>query len=162
MNLLRWLLLPLAGVYGSITAVRNFLFDMRFFNVLQSAIPTAGVGNLSMGGTGKSVVIDFLLGHFKKQYKVAVLSRGYKRRTTGFVLADSDANADTIGDEPFQFFQKHPECTVAVSESRRKGIAMLEAMPLPPQAIFFRRCASAPLGTATLYDCNHFVPSPIQ
>ena len=136
MNLLRWLLLPLAGVYGSITAVRNFLFDMRFFKVVQSVISTVGVGNLSMGGTGKSVVIDFLLRHFKQQYKVAVLSRGYKRRTTGFVLANSQANADTIGDEPYQFYQKHPECTVAVSESRRKGIAMLEAMPSPPQAIF--------------------------
>ena len=77
------------------------------------------MGNLATGGTGKSVVIDYLLTAFKKKFRLAVLSRGYGRSSKGFVLGKLDSTASAIGDEPFQFSRKHPEVTVAVAEKTR-------------------------------------------
>ena len=116
MKYLRFLLAPFARVYGLIMSIRNILFASGFLERKQYKTPTFGVGNLSMGGTGKSVVIDYLINTLKRKYKTGTLSRGYGRSSKGFVLATSNATAENIGDEPYQYYKKHPEITVSVSE----------------------------------------------
>jgi len=115
-------LLPLSWIYGAVTDVRNFLFDkgiLRSEKVLQKVIV---VGNLTVGGTGKTPVIEYLARHFAPKIPTAILSRGYGRLTKGFNLADSSSSADTIGDEPFQFYSKFQnEVVVAVCEKRVEG-----------------------------------------
>ena len=98
-------------IYGIVNTVRNGLFDLKFWKSKYYSKPTIGVGNLSMGGTGKSVVVTYLIALLKKEHPIAVLSRGYKRLTKGFVLADKKATAKTIGDEPYQFFKKNGCCS---------------------------------------------------
>lgn len=125
MKLVRFLLFPLAFLYGAILEVRNRLFDVGYLSSKTFAIPLIGVGNLATGGTGKSVVIDYLLSHFKDRYSLATLSRGYGRSTQGVLFGDENATAKTLGDEPYQFLSKHPEVTVVVAEKRVAGIEML-------------------------------------
>ncbi len=98
-------------------------------------IPIIAVGNLSVGGTGKSPQIEYLIRLLSSKYQVATLSRGYKRSTTGFVLADHNANANTLGDEPFQFFSKYPKIIVAVDENRVEGIKILLELDKKPNLI---------------------------
>ena len=127
-----WLLFPFALIYALITTIRNELFDLKVWKSRRYSKPTIGVGNLSMGGTGKSVVIDYLIDLLKKEHALAVLSRGYNRKTKGFLLADKDATAKTIGDEPFQFYIKNPEIKVAVAEKRSLGMQhLLKLNPSP-------------------------------
>jgi tetraacyldisaccharide 4'-kinase len=97
--------------------------------------PTIVVGNLSVGGTGKTPQIEYLVRLLQNNYKVAVLSRGYKRKSEGFVLADASATAETIGDEPFQYFKKFPNIIVCVDADRTNGIAKLENLQNPPDII---------------------------
>jgi len=132
---LRFLLFPFAVIYGAVMRARNFLFDKSFFTSRSSTLPSIGVGNLSTGGTGKSVVVDYLIQHFKEQYAVAVLSRGYGRKTRGLLLADERSTALTLGDEPFQFYKKHPEIKVLVAEKRRVGMNFLEQQKNPPRLV---------------------------
>lgn len=98
-------------------------------------IPTICVGNLSVGGTGKTPMIEYLIRLLEKDYKIATLSRGYKRSSDGFVLADRHATAVTIGDEPFQFYNKFPNILVSVDSNRRNGISKLRARKDPPKVI---------------------------
>src|SRR3954471_10053720 len=102
----RMLLFPFSLVYGLIVWVRNKLFDNGFFSSSSFSLPVIGVGNLSAGGTGKSPMVEFLLTLLKDEHKVATLSRGYKRKTKGFLLADEETTASEIGDEPMQFHRK--------------------------------------------------------
>lgn len=132
---LRFLLFPFAVIYGAVMRARNFLFDKSFFTSRSSTLPSIGVGNLSTGGTGKSVVVDYLIQYFKEQYAVAVLSRGYGRKTRGLFLADERSTALTLGDEPFQFYKKHPEIKVLVAEKRRLGMNFLEQQENPPRLV---------------------------
>ena len=88
-------------------------------------IPTIGIGNLSTGGTGKSIVVDYIIGKFKNKNKITTLSRGYNRNTKGFIQASNMSTAYEIGDEPFQFYSKHPEINVVVCEDRRKGMNII-------------------------------------
>lgn len=115
-------LLPLSWIYGAVTDVRNFLFDNGILHsekVLQKVIV---VGNLTVGGTGKTPVIEYLTRLLAKKMPTAILSRGYGRETRGFIEADSHATAATIGDEPFQFYTKfNEEAIVAVCEKRVEG-----------------------------------------
>jgi tetraacyldisaccharide 4'-kinase len=104
MNLLRKLFFPFALLYGGITFLRNYLYDKGFLKSYTFDVPVIAVGNLSVGGTGKTPQIEYLIRLLSSKYKVATLSRGYKRQSKGFVLADADANAKLLGDEPFQFF----------------------------------------------------------
>ena len=101
-------------MYGIYTSFRNLLFDLGIIDSIEYKIPTIGVGNISTGGTGKSIVVDYLLGKYKKKKKITTLSRGYKRNTKGYIKASESSNAYQIGDEPFQFFSKHPEINVVV------------------------------------------------
>ena len=119
------LLYPISLIYGITVGIRNILFDIGILNSRIYKIPTIGVGNLSIGGTGKSILVDYLINLFKSNYNITTLSRGYNRDTKGFVHADSKSTAYEIGDEPFQFYSKHPEINVVVCEDRRKGMNII-------------------------------------
>jgi tetraacyldisaccharide 4'-kinase len=101
----RILLLPFAILYGLIVWIRNWLYNKNIFRSTSFGLPLICVGNLSVGGTGKSPMVEFLVVHLKKQYKVATLSRGYKRKTKGYALATNETTALDIGDEPMLFHQ---------------------------------------------------------
>ena len=126
---MRLLLLPFAWFYGMVVKVRNVLFDLKILPVERFPIPVIGIGNLSVGGTGKTPFTEYLIRLLKDEYRVAVLSRGYKRKTQGFVLASLNSDASEIGDEPCQIKQKFPDVIVAVDSDRRHGIRQLLALP---------------------------------
>lgn len=117
------LLTPLSWIYGAVTGVRNWLFDQGVLKETEYEIPIVGVGNITVGGTGKTPHVEHIVRNLASDYRIAVLSRGYKRKTRGFVLANSHSTPELIGDEPFQIYQKFGQSVyVAVCESRRKGI----------------------------------------
>ena len=125
-QILRKLLFPFAILYGWITGFRNFLFNKGVLESREYKTPLVCVGNLSVGGTGKSPMIEYLISFLKEDYSIAVLSRGYKRETSGFLEVTEIHNAAQVGDEPLQFKKKYPDITVAVCADRRTGIAKLE------------------------------------
>ncbi|MFH6944420.1 tetraacyldisaccharide 4'-kinase [Flavobacterium sp. FlaQc-50] len=135
MNVLRKLLFPFAILYGLITTIRNFLFDKGILKSTSFDLPVIAVGNLSVGGTGKTPQIEYLIRLLADTYKIATLSRGYKRQSEGFVLADTTSNAAVLGDEPFQFFQKFPNVQVAVDANRTNGITQLLSQTTKPEVI---------------------------
>ena len=128
-------LLPLALIYGGITALRNYFFEWGILKSTKTKHKSIGVGNLSVGGTGKSVVIDYLISLFKNKYNLAILSRGYKRNTTGVVVANMRSTSVSIGDEPFQFFKKHKGIDVIVAEKRIKGLAAIDQLENQPDIL---------------------------
>lgn len=126
-NLIRineWLL-PLSWLYGLGVRLRNELFEMGILKSRSFDIPVISVGNITVGGTGKTPHTEYLIRLLRPQYKVAVLSRGYKRKSKGFILADSQTPMSLIGDEPYQMKQKFPDIHVAVDKDRRHGIERL-------------------------------------
>lgn len=135
MILIRKLLFPFAVLYGLITSIRNFLYDKGIIKSYSFDIPIIAVGNLSVGGTGKTPQIEYLIRLLSSLYKVAVLSRGYKRKSEGFILANETSTAEILGDEPFQMFQKFPQVQFAVDADRRNGISKLLAQNEKPQVI---------------------------
>lgn len=135
MILLRKILFPLAFLYWLITFIRNWLYDKGIFKSSSFDIPIIAVGNLSVGGTGKTPQIEYLIRLLSDNFKVAVLSRGYKRTTEGFILADENATASSIGDEPFQFYSKFPNIQLAVDANRKNGIENLLQLPNKPDVI---------------------------
>jgi tetraacyldisaccharide 4'-kinase len=124
-SVVRILLYPLALIYGGIVWLRNRLYDTGFFSSIQFSVPVISVGNLSVGGTGKTPHVEYLIRLLQYRYRVATMSRGYKRRTQGFLLAGPDTNALRIGDEPMQYHMKYPEAVVSVAEERMTGIPSL-------------------------------------
>lgn len=134
MNKVRLLLFPFGLLYGFIMAIRNKLFDWGILAFENTSIKSIGVGNLSMGGTGKSVVVMYLIRSLK-DFRIATLSRGYGRKTKGLVIAGSKDNPTTLGDEPYQFFNRYPYAVVAVSEKRSLGMKALVKIPNPPDFI---------------------------
>ena len=131
MKILRFLLFPFAVIYNIVTTVRNFFFDVGFFKETSFKIPVIVVGNLSVGGTGKTPQIEYLIRLLKDDFKTAVLSRGYKRKTEGFVLLDKNHSAEDVGDEPLQYFKKFEGINVAVDANRVAGITKLIADKSP-------------------------------
>lgn len=121
----RLFLFPLAIVYGGILSFRNWLYHKKIIGAVNFNLPIICVGNLSVGGTGKSPMVDFLVGFLKNDYPLATLSRGYKRRTSGYVLANEQTTAIEIGDEPMQFHLSHPDIAVSVCEKRIEAIPQL-------------------------------------
>ena len=119
------LLYPISLIYGLLVSIRNILFDIGILDSKVYKIPTIGIGNLSIGGTGKSILVDYLINLFKSDYHITTLSRGYNRDTKGYIHANSRSTAYEIGDEPFQFYSKHPEINVVVCEDRRKGMNII-------------------------------------
>jgi tetraacyldisaccharide 4'-kinase len=121
----RILLLPFALVYWLVIGVRNWLYNKNFIRSASFGLPIVCVGNLAVGGTGKSPMVEYLVRLLKDQFKVATLSRGYKRRTKGYALAGKNSTALEIGDEPMQFHVKFPDIPVAVGEERLDAIPQL-------------------------------------
>lgn len=121
----RFILFPLSVLYGSIISCRNWLFDKNIFRSSSFNFPVICVGNLAVGGTGKTPMVEYLVRMLKEEYSVATLSRGYKRKTIGFAIANENTTALDIGDEPMQFHKKFPEITVAVAEERLVAIPQL-------------------------------------
>ena len=118
-------LLPLSWLYGLGVKLRNQLFELGVLKSRSFKVPVISVGNITVGGSGKTPHVEFLVRLLKDQYKVAVLSRGYKRKSRGFVLADNDTPLRAIGDEPFQMKKKFPDVDVAVDRNRCHGIDRL-------------------------------------
>lgn len=122
---MRFLLYPIAWIYGIIISVRNHLFDTNVLKRKSYNIPIISVGNITMCGTGKTPHTEYLIRLLKNSCKTAVLSRGYKRLTKGYVLATDKTEMKEIGDEPYQMHQKFPDVTVAVCEKRCEGVERL-------------------------------------
>lgn len=135
MNIIRKILFPVAFVYWTITSIRNWLYNIDFFKSTTFDIPIIAVGNLSVGGTGKTPQIEYLIRLLSENYSVATLSRGYKRKSKGFVLANDSATAATLGDEPLQFYKKFNNIQVAVDANRTNGITQLLNQSVKPQII---------------------------
>lgn len=121
----RYLLLPLAFLYGLVIWLRNWMYDVKLLKSATFNFPIICVGNLAVGGTGKTPMTEFLVEFLQYRYKTATLSRGYKRKTKGFAIANDQSTAIDIGDEPMQFHQKFPANTVAVGEERLVAIPQL-------------------------------------
>jgi len=119
------LLLPFAVVYGLIIFIRNKLYDKNFFKSAKFNFPLICVGNIAVGGTGKSPMVEYLVELLKPDFKIATLSRGYKRKTRGYALANANTTALEIGDEPMQFRIKFPDVPIAVGEERIVAIPQL-------------------------------------
>jgi tetraacyldisaccharide 4'-kinase len=122
-----FLFAPFALIFRLITAVRNYLYDHSILRSFQSPIPTLIVGNLSVGGTGKTPMVEFLIRNFREEFLLTSLSRGYGRKTEGFISANSMSNSNEIGDEPLQIFQKFKgEIPVFVGEDRVAALGKIE------------------------------------
>ena len=121
----RVLLLPFAILYGIIIWVRNLLYNKKYLHSADFNFPLICIGNLSVGGTGKSPMVEYLVRLMRDEFKIATLSRGYKRKTKGYVLANNTTTALEIGDEPMQFHLKFPDISVAVGEERIVAIPHL-------------------------------------
>lgn len=166
MKFLRKILFPLSILYGWTTALRNFLFDKGFLKSYSFDIPIIAVGNLSVGGTGKTPQIEYLIRLLSPNYSVATLSRGYKRKSKGFLLANAATKAEILGDEPYQMFQKFPQIQVAVDADRKNGIEKLLSLKPKPEIILLddafqhRRVKAGFYILLTSYDdlfCNDFM-----
>jgi tetraacyldisaccharide 4'-kinase len=121
----RVLLLPFAIVYGFVVTIRNWLYNKNYLKSAHFNFPLICVGNLAVGGTGKSPMVEYLVRLLKPHFKTATLSRGYKRKTKGYALASKNTTALEIGDEPMQFHIKFPDVAVAVGEERIEAIPQL-------------------------------------
>lgn len=125
-KIMTYVLKPLSWLYGGITGLRNWMFDQGILPQEEFDVPVVSVGNITVGGTGKTPHVEYILSRLSLDYKIAVLSRGYKRKTKGFILANSHSTPESIGDEPLQIYRKYGQnAKVAVCESRRRGIKEL-------------------------------------
>lgn len=119
-------LTPFSWLYGAGVAFRNWMFDAGLLKQTEFSIPVISVGNITVGGCGKTPHVEYLINLLQNKYKVAVLSRGYKRKSHGYVLANEKTSMPQIGDEPFQMKEKFPNIYVAVDNKRRRGIKHLK------------------------------------
>lgn len=155
----RVLLLPFAILFWIAVAIRNWMYDKNILKSTSFGLPLICVGNLSVGGTGKSPMVEYLVLHLKNRFKVATLSRGYKRKTRGYALATDKTMAIDVGDEPMQFHLKFPDVPVAVGEERLDAIPQLLHDKPNTEAIilddaFQHRVVKAGLNIL-LTDCNN-------
>jgi len=152
----KWLL-PFSWLYGLIVFFRNKFFDWGIFKQEEFDIPVICIGNLTVGGTGKTPHTEYLVRLLKEKYRIAVLSRGYKRKTKGFILATPDSTCRDLGDEPFQIKQKFPDILVAVDADRRRGINRLLSLDTPPEVVIlddaFQHRYVKPSFSIVLSDC---------
>ncbi|MDN4754092.1 tetraacyldisaccharide 4'-kinase [Porphyromonadaceae bacterium W3.11] len=129
LNHRHWLLRIPSAIYGMAVGVRNFAYERGWLASEKSSIPTICVGNLAVGGTGKTPHIELLIRLLKNDYRIALLSRGYGRKTRGPIIASNRDTAWTIGDEPFQIKRKFPEVMVYIDGDRRRALHAMEEMP---------------------------------
>jgi len=125
MKFLRIIAFPLSFLYGMILAVRNKMYDWGIFSSEEFEVPVISVGNLCVGGTGKTPHIEYIIRLLKTEFYLATLSRGYGRKTKGFLIADTQSTAAEIGDEPMQFKRKYNNVRVAVDAKRVNGVSRL-------------------------------------
>ena len=125
---MNYLLAPISWIYGFVVWLRNLLYDDHILRSTKVSIPTICVGNLAVGGTGKTPMAEYLISLLSSDYKVALLSRGYGRKTRGFRLANEHDTAQTIGDEPMQIHSHFPDIPVAVCADRVKGVKRLQQL----------------------------------
>jgi len=125
MKFLRILLFPFSVIYGLIAWLRNFMFDYKLLTSKTYSLPIITVGNLSVGGTGKTPHVEYLIRLLGSKYKIATLSRGYGRKSRGFVIASPESTEEVIGDEPLLFARKYHTVSVAVDANRQRGINQL-------------------------------------
>ncbi len=135
MKKIRKILYPLSLVYDQITKARNMAYDKNILIAESFELPIIAVGNLNMGGTGKTPMIEYLIRLLIENYRTAVLSRGYKRKSRGFQLAHSKSTFQDLGDEPLQYHKKFGNLIVAVDTDRVNGINHLLKADLPPEVI---------------------------
>lgn len=131
---MKFLLLPFSWLYGIAVFMRNRLFDWGILRQEAFSVPVIAIGNLRVGGTGKTPAVEYVIQLLKKRYRVAVLSRGYGRKTEGWQMVDKP-DAENFGDEPSQIRQRFDDVTVAVHEKRSEGIKKLLAFSAPPEVI---------------------------
>ena len=127
--------MPISLLYHIVLKIRHKLYDWRILKRLRFEKPVICVGNLSLGGTGKTPTVEYLINILRDDYRVATLSRGYGRKTKGFQMADNQSTYETIGDEPLQYFLKFPGILVAVDEDRLNGTRQLLYSPNNANAI---------------------------
>ncbi len=120
---------PLAHLYGVGVHLRNWLYDKEILSSKSYPIPTICVGNLAVGGTGKTPMVEYLLEMLQSEYRVAVVSRGYKRKTKGLIHATNHSTAQEIGDEPKQILEKYPSTTLVIDGNRRRAIEYILSLP---------------------------------
>lgn len=153
------MLIPFSWLYGLVVNLRNFVYDREWLQSKSFKIPVIVVGNLTAGGTGKTPHVEFLLSILGDKYKTALLSRGYKRHTKGFVIATENSTSERIGDEPYQIMRKFPQTTVVVCEKRVEGISRLAAANPEVQVVVlddgFQHRALKPGLSVLLTDYNH-------
>ncbi|TKD56549.1 tetraacyldisaccharide 4'-kinase [Flavobacterium sp. ASW18X] len=125
MGLLRKIAFPFSLVYALVVHIRNGMYDIGWLASKRYTTPIICIGNLSVGGTGKTPMTEFLIKNLREHYHLAVLSRGYKRASSGYVLADERSTVSTLGDEPYQMYQKFKPMLLAVDADRRNGIDRL-------------------------------------
>ena len=135
MNLLRKALLPFVPLYFLVTWIRNKCYDWGIFSSTSYDFPVICIGNLSVGGTGKTPMVENVIRLLFNQSKIAILSRGYKRKSSGFLLAKKEHTAEDLGDESFQIFSKFKSIDVAVDANRREGIEKLRQLNPKPEVI---------------------------
>ena len=133
-------LVPLSWLYGLAVGIRNELFNLKILRSRQYDFPVIGIGNITVGGTGKTPHVEYIIRMIKDSCRVAVLSRGYMRKSKGYVLANDTSSMDMIGDEPYQMMQKFPEIMVAVDEKRVDGIDRLMKLEKKPDVILLDDC----------------------
>ena len=160
---IRILLFPLSLLYALIIFIRNFLYDKEMLSSTTFNLPLISVGNISVGGTGKSPMVEWLVRQLRNDFRIAVLSRGYKRKTKGYALAHAGSTALEIGDEPMQFHIKFPGVTMAVGEERIVAIPQLlhdkpETEVIMLDDAFQHRSVKAGLNIL-LTDCNNSLPA---
>jgi tetraacyldisaccharide 4'-kinase len=134
-NLKKIVFFPLAVIYGIITSLRNLLYDWKILKSKSVDVHTICVGNLAVGGTGKTPHVEYLIHLLQNEYKIAILSRGYKRKTSGFIQATNSSTALDIGDEPLQYKTKNPQLEVCVDANRVNGIKKILEFPGPPTVV---------------------------
>ena len=133
--LVRFLLLPLSFLYGIGVGIHRFLYLTEMIKPLNFSLPILSVGNLSVGGSGKTPHVEFLVNYLKNYLNVGVLSRGYNRKSTGFIWVEPFLKSDEVGDEPLQIKSKFPEVSVAVCESRVSGVSEMVGLNADLQVI---------------------------
>ena len=159
----KWLL-PLSWLYGLGVSLRNKLFDVDVLHTQRFPLPVLSVGNLTVGGTGKTPHVEYLIRLLSPHYKVAVLSRGYKRKSKGYVLANTDTPMHKIGDEPWQIKQKFPDIYVAVDKVRTHGISRLMNDPETRDVEVvilddaYQHRYVTPTANILLVDCHRMIP----
>lgn len=153
----KWLL-PFSWLYGLVVYIRNKFFDLGILKHEEFDVPVICIGNITVGGTGKTPHTEYLISILQKKYRVGVLSRGYKRKSSGFVLATSQSTSNDLGDESLQIKRKFPQTIVAVDGNRRRGIRRMLALDDAPEIILlddaFQHRYVKPSYTIILSDFN--------